>query len=151
MNRLLRHLNSFISLPVFQSGFRKSYSTESALLRIHNDLLLAIDNKRISALILLDLSAAFDTVDHDLLLSRLSLNFGISSSALSLLSSYLSNRSQSVLIGSNSSPYSHLRTGVRQGSVLGPLLFTLYTTPLSHLLNNSGVQYHMYADDTQLY
>src|SRR5580704_13495947 len=102
--RLLLHLNSFSSIPVFQSGFRKSHSTETALLRIHNDLLLAKENKKVSALILLDLSAAFDTIDHNILLSRLSLNFGVTSSALSLLGSYLPDRSQSVLIGSNSSP-----------------------------------------------
>ena len=151
LKRLLQHLTSFSSIPIFQSGFRKSYSTETALLRIHNDLLLAMENKRVSALILLDLSAAFDTVDHSILLSRLSLNFGVTSSALSLLNSYLSDRTQSVHIGSHSSPSSHLLTGVPQGSVLGPLLFTLYTTPLSYLLNNSGVSYHIYADDTQLY
>ena len=109
-----------------------------------------MENKRVSALILLDLSAAFDTVDHNILLSRLSLNFGITSSALSLLTSYLSDRTQSVHIGSNSSPSSLLRTGVPQGSVLGPLLFTLYTTPLSYLLHKTNVSYHMYADDTQL-
>ena len=151
LKRLLLHLDSFSSIPKFQSGFRKSHSTETALLRIHNDLLLAMENKRVSALILLDLSAAFDTVDHDILLSRLSLNFGVTSSALSLLSSYLTDRTQSVHVGSNSSPVSHLLTGVPQGSVLGPLLFSLYTTPLSYLLNKSGISYHMYADDTQLY
>jgi len=151
LKRLLTHLNSFSSFPVFQSGFRKAHSTETSLLRIHNDLLLAMDKRRVSALVLLDLSAAFDTVDHNILLSRLSLNFGISSSALSILSSYLSDRTQSVHIHYNSSPSSHLLTGVPQGSVLGPVLFNLYTTPLSYLLNTSDVAYHMYADDTQIY
>src|SRR5215475_9962109 len=151
LKRLLLHLNSFTSIPLFQSGFRKSHSTETALLRITNDLLLSMEKKQVSSLILLDLSAAFDTVDHHILLSRLSLNFGVTSSALSLLTSYLSDRSQSVHIGANSSPSSKLLTGVPQGSVLGPLLFTLYTTPLSYLLNNSGVSFHMYADGTQLY
>src|ERR1700761_4656304 len=110
-----------------------------------------MENKRASALVFLDLSAAFDTVDHGILLSRLSLNFGISSSALALLTSYLSDRIQSVHIGNLSSAPSALQTGVPQGSVLSPLLFTLYTSPLSYLLRDSGISHHMYADDTQLY
>src|SRR5215469_14613042 len=107
--------------------------------------------KRVSALVLLDMTAAFDTVDHDILLTRLSSNFGLSGSALSFLSSYLSERTQSVTIGSHSSPSSSVLTGVPQGSVLGPLLFTLYTTPLSFFLSDFHVSFHMYADDTQLY
>src|ERR1700761_8878727 len=151
VNRLLLHLDSFPSVPKFQSAYRKFHSTETGLLRIYNDLLLAIENKRVSALIFLDLSAAFDTVDHTILLSRLSLNFGLTSSALSLLTSFLSDRTLSVNVGSLSTSPSPVHTGVPQRSVLGPLLFTLYTTPLSYLLRDSGVSYHMYADDTQLY
>ena len=105
----------------------------------------------ISALVLLDLSAAFDTKDHNILLSRLSSNFGITDTALSLLSSYLSNRSQSVLINQTCSAQLPLLRGVPQGSVLGPLLFSLYTTPLSELLASSGGKFHFYADDTQIY
>ena len=111
-------------------------------------------NPSISKKYLLDLSAAFDNIDHNILLTRLTRlqsNFGISGTALSLLSSYLSNRSQSVLIGNHSSSSSPLLTGVPQGSVLGPLLFCLYTSPLSHIFSNSPVSYHLYADDTQLY
>src|SRR4029077_13009956 len=104
-----------------------------------------------SALILLYLSAAFDTIDHKILLERLSSFYGISGSALDLLSSYLSNRTQSVSINSCSTSPSPVPTGVPQGSVLGPLLFTLYTSPISQLLKNSSVNYHLYADDTQLY
>lgn len=150
-NRLLTHLNSFSSISPFQSAYRKFHSTETALLRIHNDLLQSFENKRVSALVLLDLSAAFDTVDHNILLSRLSLNFGISGPAQTLLKSYLSERTQSVHIGSNSSPPSPISTGVPQGSVLGPLLFSLYTTPLSYILRDSTIPFHFYADDTQLY
>ena len=150
--RLLSHLQSFSSLPPHQSAYRQCHSVETALLRIHNDLLIAMEKKQISALILLDLSAAFDTVDHQILLSRLSLNFGITGSALSLLSSYVSNRTQSVVINSVLSDSNLVTSGVPQGSVLGPLLFTLYTTPLSYLLNSSdNLSHHFYADDTQLY
>ena len=70
-NRLLSHLNSFDSISPFQSAYRKFYSTETALLRIRNDLLTAMERKRISALVMLDMAAAFDTVDHDILLIRL--------------------------------------------------------------------------------
>ena len=147
--RLTSHLKTFPSLSRFQSAYRKFHSTETALLRIHNDLIQSINTQKVSALVLLDLSAAFDTIDHNILLSRLKSNFGISDTALSLLSSYLSNRTQSVLIGNSSS--SPLLTGVPQGSVLGPLLFCLYTSPLGQIFSNSPVSYHLYADDTQLY
>jgi hypothetical protein len=110
-----------------------------------------MDNQRVSALVLLDLSAAFDTIDHNILLSRLNSCFGISNTAHSLLSSYLSQRSQSVAIDQTFSPNLPLLRGVPQGSVLGPLLFTLYTTPLSHLLTDSSLKFHFYADDTQIY
>jgi Reverse transcriptase (RNA-dependent DNA polymerase)/Endonuclease-reverse transcriptase len=149
--RITTHLDAFPSTCPFQSAYRKFHSTETALLRIQNDLLLAIDKRKLSALVLLDLSAAFDTIDHSILLSRLSSTFGVTGSALSLLSSYLTNRTQSVSVNSHSTLPSQMLTGVPQGSVLGPLLFTLYTTPLSYLFSNSPVSYHFYADDTQLY
>ena len=151
LNRLMAHLQSFPSLSPLQSAYRKFHSVETALLRIHNDLLSSIDRKHISALVLLDLSAAFDTVDHDILLSRLNQYFGLTDSALSLLKSYLQGRTQAVVVGSSASASSLLSTGVPQGSVLGPLLFTLYTTPLTQLLHDSNVSFHLYADDTQLY
>ena len=150
-NRLTIHLESFPSMCPFQSAYRKFHSTETALLRIQNDLLLAINKRKLSALVLLDLSAAFDTIDHSILLSRLTSTFGITGPALSLLSSYLTDRTQSVSVNSHSTPPSPMLTGVPQGSVLGPLLFTLYTTPLSYLFLDSPVSYHFYADDTQLY
>ena len=145
------HLGTFSSLSPFNLLTAKFYITETALTRIHNDLTLAIDKQRVSALLLLDLSAAFDTIDHSILLSRLHTGFGISNSAHSLLSSYLPQRSQAVVIDKTFSPTLPLVRGVPQGSVLGPLLFTLYTTPLSHLLTDSSLQFHFYADDTQIY
>ena len=112
---------------------------------------MAMNRRQVSALVLLDLSAAFDTLDHQILLDRLKLRFGISEVAHSLLSSYLSNRFQSIPVTQERSPLLPLLGGVPQGSVLGPLLFTMYTTPLSYLLSHSSMQFHFYADDTQLY
>ena len=134
--RLLAHLSSFPSISLFQSAYRKFHSVETTLLKIHNDLLLSLENKKVSALVLLDMSAAFDTVDHSLLLSRLSGYFGISGNALSLLSSYLASCTHSVTIDSAISPLSPLICEVPQGSVLGPLLITLYTSPLGQLLSD---------------
>jgi hypothetical protein len=110
-----------------------------------------MNRQHVSALVLLDLSAAFDTIDHNILLKRLNSSFGISDSAFSLLSSYLCNRLQSVAVDHKHSSVLPLLRGVPQGSVLGPLLFSLYTTLLSHILEDSSIQFHFYADDTQLY
>ena len=92
-----------------------------------------------------------DTIDHKILLSRLSSFYGLSSTALNLIASYLLNRTQSVSIQSHSTPPSSIFTGIPQGSVLGPLLFSLYTSPVSQIFTKAWISYHLYADDTQIY
>ena len=150
--RIKEHLERYSLNESFKSAYRTAHSTETALLKVANDILCSIDDsKRYVSLILLDLSAAFDTVNHKILLRRLSDSFGISGCALSWFQSYLSNRFQSVRIGSSKSDPVLLTTGVPQGSVLGPLLFTMYTRPLGSLITSHGVSYHFYADDSQLY
>ena len=119
--------------------------------QIHNDLILAMDRGEVTSLILLDLSAAFDTVDHSILLTRLQNWFGLDGLSLNWFTSYLSSRSQAVSINDSISSFSTLSCGVPQGSVLGPLLFTLYTTPLGSVISKNSLKYHLYADDTQLY
>ena len=135
---------------VFQSAYRPAHSCETALVRIQNDILVSLDNRKSVILVLLDLSAAFDTVDHPLLLDQL-YRIGIRGNAHRWMKSYLSERTQLVRVGKHTSRCVYLCSGVPQGSVLGPLLFSIYCLGLDDIFKRHQLQYHMYADDTQLY
>ena len=138
-------------MPKHQSAYREHYITETALMKVFNDLLTAADRGQISALCLLDLTAAFDTVDHNLLLRRLKLSYGVQGQALSWFESYLTNRTYCVIYSGETSSEIFVTCSVPQGSVLGSLLFVLYTDDLADIAMEYGVTLHAFADDTQLY
>ena len=133
-----------------QSAYRKNHSTETALIRVQNDIMLAFGEKKVCLLLLLDLSAAFDTVEHAALLKTME-KLGISCVPLQWFRSYLEGRMQQVKINDSLSDPQPLTSGVPQGSVLGPVLFNIYTASLGRLIQSHGLSYHLYADDTSLY
>ena len=148
--QIARHLSANNLLNQFQSAYRPGHSTETALPKIVNDLLLSLDDGNISLLASLDLSAAFDTIDHAILLHRLQHDFGLIGTVLDWFSSYLSGRIKSVSVHSHTSVPASVSCGVPQGSVLGPILFVLYTTPLFAVIERHSILHHSYADDSQL-
>ena len=133
-----------------QSAYREFHSTETALCSIVSDLLEYMDNGKYAILILLDLSAAFNTVDHKLLIDDL-MYAGVEGMALNWFKSYLENRSYHVKINGTKSERRTLQRGVPQGSVLGPVLFLIYTIELAWILKQHSVKFKMFADDTQFY
>ena len=138
-------------LAKFQSAYRPFHSTETALLRVCNDILQGIDEGREVVLVLLNSSSAFDTIDHKVPLDRLRIRYGFSGTVLDWFRSYLSNRTQSVKIGKDLSAECEVRYGVPQGSVLGPLLFSLFFAPVEDVIKAHVLDCMMYADDSQLY
>ena len=135
---------------VFQSAYHPAHSCETALVRIQDDNLHSLDNRNTVILVLFDLSAAFDTADHRLLLDKLH-DIGIRDNAHRWIQSYLSQRTQAVKVGIVTTRSVDLCFGVPQGSVLEPLFFTSYCLELNHVFELHQLHYHMYTGDTQLY
>lgn len=144
------YLETYGVIPINQSAYRSNCSTETALCRIYNDMVAYSCLGTSSILLLFDLSAAFDTIDQPMLLDDLK-NLGFRDSALSLFHNYLTCRSQFVYVNEKTSDSFDLNYGVPQGSVLGPTLFIVYMAGLARLLDMHHVNYHFYADDTQIY
>ena len=143
-NFLLQHK----LLSSYQSGFRPLHSTATSLIDITNTILHNIDKGKLTGLAFLDLSQAFDTLDHELLLIKLA-DFGLSKSSVNWFNAYLTNRTQSVIINGMQSDIEPILYGVPQGSVLGPLLFIMYINDLPSVTKYCKV--HLYADDTLLF
>ena len=149
--RLIQHPTDNGLHEELQSAYKPPHSTETALVRLQHDVTSSVAGARGVLLALLDLSAAFDTIDESILLKTMNGHLGISGSALTWFSSYMSDRTQRVQTGSDTSDERPFRNDVPQGSVLGPLLFTVYTTPMHDILKRHAVEYYKFADDLKIY
>ena len=145
------------NLEDLQSAYIGNHSMETALLKIKTDIMQVIDDQEVVCLVLLDLSTAFNTVSHDLLLNHLHHHFGTGGAVWQWVRSYLSDRTQKVVNDAKekqpqgvSEPLM-LKQGVPQGSILGPILFSLYLSPLGDICHKYNVNFHRYADDQQNY
>ena len=150
-SQIQTYLHSHNLNGYFQSAYRRNHSTETGLLRVYNDLLLSIDKGEEAVLVLLDFSAAFDTIDHNIFFKRLQRRYGINDSVLKWFKSYFINRSQVVVINGKESDVHIPTEGVPQGSVIGPLSFILYTSPIEDIIRFHDMNGMIYADDTQIY
>ena len=146
-NRIELFLSEFEIIYKLQFGFRKKYSTEHALLNIVEEIRKNLNNGQFSCGVFIDLEKAFDTVNHNILLSKLE-HYGIRDTSLSWIASYLSNRKQSVKLNGVNSKHKIVSCGVPQGSILGPLLFIIYVNDM-HSAVKSSIMHH-FADDTNL-
>ena len=151
LRRLNDHLKANNLNVTHQSGYRKHHSTETLLVTLVNDLLIASDQNTATVVMLLDLSAAFDTVDHNKLLQILEQEIGIKGTALKWFRSFISGRCQKVKINEFESHEIIIKFGVPQGSVLGPILFNIYIRSLYSTVTSKRFKIHGFADDHQVY
>ena len=146
LHQFNNHCDQHNLLPDFQSAYRKNYSTETALIKLVNEILWAMETKSIMAVTFLDLSAAFDTVNHDLLLDILNKKFGISELALQWFENYLRPRSIKVHVNKTYSNEKSLAFSVPQGSCSGANIFMAYCSPIGEIIPDS-VAISGFADD----
>ena len=147
----LSFVSKLIERAVFNQIHGRNHSTETALLKVINDILLNMNKQHVTILVLLHLSAAFDTVDHSILLNRLSSKLDLNGTALAWFRSYLSGRSQRVSVRGAVSDKFDLHYGVPQGSCLGPLFFTVCASALFDVVEKHLPTVHYYADYSRLY
>jgi len=135
LRRLRPHVSAAGNFSQFQSAYRVGHSTETAVLKVVNDIVTSACDQQTTILLSLDISSAFDSISHRILLDRLHHDFGIRGTALSWLRSFVSNRKQFVAVGAHQSSSTDSTSGVPPGSVLGPLLFALYIAPVGNVLS----------------
>ena len=146
LSQVSSYLNSHNLYNTCQSAYRPGHSTETALLKVVNDLFLSLNKGNISVLALLDFSSAFDTIDHSTLVHRLHTDFRFTDTVLQCFSSYLTARAHHVSLSNHCYAFGHAYSGVPQGSVLGPIPFTIYIKHLSATIDS----HHSFANDLQL-
>ena len=150
LSQVSSYVNSHNLCNTCQSAYRPGHSTETALLKVVRDLFLSPRKGDISVLALLDFSSAFDTIDHPILVLRLHTDFALKDSVLQWFSSHLSDRTHYISLSKNCSAFAPVHSGVPQDSFLGPILFTIYATPLSATIDTNSMKHHSFADDLQL-
>ena len=151
VNTINNHMSELNLGESLQSAYKAGHSTETALIKVQNDIMTSLHNRKGVFLVLLDLSAAFDTVTHNILFDRFENEIGLSGTALNWLRSYFTGRTTSININGVQSAKQVLNYGLPQGSIVGPLSFTVYTIPIGRIIRGHGLSYHLYADDVQLY
>ena len=150
LSQVSSYLNSHNLYNTCQSAYRPGHSIETALLNVVNDLFLSLCKGNISVLALLDFSSAFDTIDHPILVHRLHTDFGFTDSVLQWYSSYLTDRTHYVSLSNHCSAFAPVHSGVPQGAVIGPILFTMYIKPLSSIIDTHSITHHSFSDNIQL-
>ena len=151
LSQVSSYLNSHYLCNTCQSAYHPAHSTETALLKVVNNLFFSLNKGNISVLALLDFSSALDTIDNPILVHRLHTDFGLTDAALQWFSSYLNDRTHYVSLSNHCSDLSPIHSDVPQGSVLGPILFTMYNRPLSAIIDSHCIIHHTFADDLQLH
>ena len=150
LSQVSSYLNSRNPYNTCQSAYRPGHSTETALLKVVNDLFLSLNKGNISVLALLDFSSAFDTIVHPIPIHRLHTDFGFTDAVHQWFSFCLTDRTHYVSLSNHCSAFTHVLSDVPQGSVLGPILFTMYIKPLSAIIDSHSFIHHSFADDLQL-
>ena len=147
LSKVSSYLNSRYLCSTCQSAYRPGHSTETALLKVANDLFLSLNKGNIYVLALLDFSSALDTIDHPILVHRLHTDFGSTDAVLQWISSYLTDGTYYESLSNHRSAFAPVHSGVPQGSVLCPILFTMYVKPLSAIIDSHSIIHHSFADE----